>query len=114
MSHSNSVRAASARGAILIHVAVGLLFLLAFSAFAVDYGVVWVARGQAQNAADTAAMAAAVAWAYDVPEDLTPPYKDTQAAGRESAAIVATHNPVWFEPAAMDPETDVQFFVGDC
>src|ERR1700737_3416674 len=47
------------RGAILIHVALALLALLAFSAVIVDYGVMWVSRRQAQNAADAAAMAGA-------------------------------------------------------
>ena len=49
----------SERGAILIHVAVGLIALIAFSALVVDYGVLWVSRHQAQNAADAAAHAAA-------------------------------------------------------
>ena len=40
------------RGAIIIHVAFALLALLGFSAFVIDMGVMWVSRGQAQNAAD--------------------------------------------------------------
>jgi Flp pilus assembly protein TadG len=56
-SHRN--RCASERGAIIIYVAVALLSLLAFSAFIVDYGVMWVSRRQAQNAADAAALAGA-------------------------------------------------------
>jgi hypothetical protein len=47
------------RGAILIHVTLALLALLAFSSVIVDYGVMWVSRRQAQNAADAAAMAGA-------------------------------------------------------
>src|SRR5580704_9355395 len=47
------------RGAITIFVAMALLTLLVFSAFIVDYGVMWVSRRQAQNAADAAAMAGA-------------------------------------------------------
>jgi hypothetical protein len=50
----------SERGAILIQVAVALLGLTVFSAFVLDYGVLWSARGQAQNAADAGAMGAAV------------------------------------------------------
>jgi Putative Flp pilus-assembly TadE/G-like len=47
------------RGAITIFVAMALLALLAFGAFVVDYGTMWVSRRQAQNAADAAAMAGA-------------------------------------------------------
>ena len=38
---------------------------IAFDAFVVDYGVMWVGRGQAQNAADAGALAGAVAMAFD-------------------------------------------------
>jgi hypothetical protein len=37
-----------------------MLALLVFSAFVVDYGVMWVARSQAQNAADAGALAGAI------------------------------------------------------
>ncbi|MGH9197813.1 MAG: pilus assembly protein TadG-related protein, partial [Acidimicrobiia bacterium] len=43
----------------------GLLAVTAFSAFVVDYGVLWVGRRQAQNAADAAARAGAVSLAFD-------------------------------------------------
>ena len=48
------------RGAILIHVAFALLALIAFCAFVIDMGMMWVSRGQAQNAADAGALAGAV------------------------------------------------------
>jgi hypothetical protein len=47
------------RGAMLIHVALSLIAVLAFGALAIDYGVMWSARRQAQNAADAAALAGA-------------------------------------------------------
>ena len=53
------------RGAVLILVTVMILGLLAFSAFSIDHGVMMVSRGQAQNAADAGAMAAALYLAYD-------------------------------------------------
>jgi len=53
------------RGAIIIHVAFALLALIAFSAFVIDMGVMWVSRGQAQNAADAGALAGAVALMRD-------------------------------------------------
>ena len=42
----------SERGAVLVQVAIALLGLIAISAFVIDYGVLWVSRRQAQNAAD--------------------------------------------------------------
>jgi uncharacterized membrane protein len=39
--------------------------LTALTAFVVDYGVLWVARRQAQNAADAGALAGATALAFD-------------------------------------------------
>jgi len=52
-------------GAVLIHVAFALIGLFAFSAFAVDYGLLWTSRRMAQNAADAGALAGAVAMAFD-------------------------------------------------
>ena len=52
------------RGAVLVHVAVAFTGLLAFSALSIDLGVLWAARRQAQNAADSAALAGAVSLAY--------------------------------------------------
>ena len=61
----------SERGAVLLHVAVAMLGLLAFSALVVDYGIFWAARRQAQNSADAGALAGAMGLAYDNPTDLT-------------------------------------------
>ncbi len=75
------------RGAILVHVAVALLGLIGFSTFVVDYGVLWTARRQAQNAADSAAMAAAVSLGF---VDAT-----NQALARSAALNAAAVNPIW-------------------
>jgi hypothetical protein len=56
-----SQRLRSERGAIIIHVAIALLALLAFTSFVVDYGVMWVSRRQAQTAADSGALSGALA-----------------------------------------------------
>jgi len=53
-------RAREERGAILIQVAVAMVGLLAFAALVTDYGILWASRRQAQNAADAAALAAAI------------------------------------------------------
>ena len=39
----------------LVHVAIALVALLAFSGLVVDYGILWLARRQAQNSADAGA-----------------------------------------------------------
>ena len=52
MSRPDKPTRSSERGAILVHVAIAMLALIAVNTFVVDYGVMWVARRQAQNAAD--------------------------------------------------------------
>lgn len=64
-SRSTPGRLGSARGAVLVHVAVAIIGLLAFCALSIDYGVMWLSRRQAQNAADAAALAGAASLAYD-------------------------------------------------
>jgi hypothetical protein len=74
------------RGAITIHVAIALIGLLGFTTVVIDYGVMWVARRQAQNAADAGALAGAITL------ELNP-------AGRDEARATAEHfasqNPIW-------------------
>lgn len=78
------------RGAVIIHVAFALIALLAFSAFVIDQGLMYVSRRQAQNAADAGALAGALALAYD--------------DGGSSTAIVrsaqhwAGNNIIWGQP----------------
>ena len=75
------------RGAVLIQVAVAMLALLALSSFVFDYGVMWVSRGQAQNAADAGALSGAISLAYDSGTD--------QDGARAKAIAVARRNRVW-------------------
>lgn len=82
-------RRASERGAILIQTVIAMIGLTAFSAFVVDYGVLWSARRQAQNSADAAAIAAASYLGYTDPSDVN---------GARTAAIdAAAQNRVWGE-----------------
>jgi len=81
---NNRVR--SDRGAILVYVAVAIAVLMAFSAFVVDYGVFWVARAQAQSAADAGALAGAVARAYDEPAAASPSVITVQGAQAAATA----------------------------
>ncbi len=50
----------SQRGSITIHVAIALVALLMFAGMVIDQGVFYVARAQAQNAADAGALAGAL------------------------------------------------------
>ena len=49
----------------LFRLALLAFVLMAFNVFVMDYGVMWMARGQAQNAADAGALAGAIARGYD-------------------------------------------------
>lgn len=82
---------AGERGAILVQTAAMLIGLTALSAFIVDYGILWTSRRQVQNAADAAALAAAVSLGFDAPNDL--------ARARANAAVAVSENLVWGAPA---------------
>jgi Flp pilus assembly protein TadG len=85
------------RGAALIHVGLAIFVLVAMSAFVLDFGVMWLSRRQAQNAADAGALAGAIARAWDEPVD-TP-----AANGRafQSAFAAATANRVFSEAGGV-------------
>ena len=87
------------RGATLVHVAISLMGLLMFSGFVVDYGVFWVARRQAQNAADAGALSGAAARIYNDPSA-----SPSTTSGQVYSSIVNTValNPIWGQapPAA--------------
>ena len=91
------------RGAVLVHVAVVLLILLGVSALTIDLGVMWLSRGQAQNAADAGAYAGAISLAFDDGNDKSP-------AGPAVTKAVATanQNSVFGQPAGVTP-ADVTF-----
>lgn len=78
------------RGAVLVNMAIALIGLISFSALVVDYGVLWSARRQAQNAADAGAMSAAVSLAY---VDF-----DNRNLARTAAINTAKANFIWGAP----------------
>ena len=102
-------RSGSERGAILIHVAIAIVVLIGFLTFVVDYGVMWVGRGQAQNAADAGALAGAVAMAFDANG-----WTNRTATGpaRTSAHQMALTNWVIGQAPNVNMATDV-YFTGD-
>jgi hypothetical protein len=87
-------------GAVLVHTAVAMLGLMAFTAFVIDYGALWVSRRQAQNAADAAALAGAVSLAYYDPDDIP--------RAQNAAAAAGAANLVFGQAPSIVPETDVQ------
>ena len=90
----------NSQGAVLVQVAVALLALLALSSFVFDYGVMWVSRGQAQNAADAGALAGAISLAFDDPGD--------QDDARARAIAMAQRNFVWGQAPDVT-DADVTF-----
>src|SRR5438046_9635517 len=103
------------RGAILVQVAFSILALTGFTAFVVDYGVLWVARGQAQNAADAGALAGAIALAFDdvdYPPTTTKPYNSAKLTGQcasRPAGCPTTApfaNPVWPSQTGASTKVD--------
>jgi len=79
------------RGAVLVQVGIAVLVLMAFNVFVLDFGMMWIARIQAQNAADAGALAGAVARAYD---DRADPPHPADLAG-EITRRVARANLIW-------------------
>jgi Flp pilus assembly protein TadG len=92
------------RGAILVHVAFAIIALMAFSTFVIDYGVFWLSRRQAQNAADAGALAGAIALAYD---DYTDRY--TTGPAQQSAQMVALANQVFGAAPSVQLGSDITF-----
>jgi len=97
------------RGSILIQVAVASVVLIAFSMYVVDYGMMLVGRRQAQNAADGAALAGAIAMAFDA-DDRSPNGPAKMAAYNVSQV----HGVIGEAPNVIDPSggdaTDIMFY----
>jgi hypothetical protein len=89
-------------GAVMVHVAIGLIAFMAISALAIDFGVKWVSRVQAQNAADAGALAGATALAFDSDS------REPDGPAVKSARAFAFANPVWGQPPDVEV-TDVTF-----
>ena len=101
MSNPCSARLRHERGAVLVHVTVAIVGLVAFSALVIDYGVMWSSRRQAQNAADSAALAGAISLAFDDPDDFD--------RARQSAVTTGAANPIFGLSPNIDPDADISF-----
>src|SRR5215470_1379544 len=89
--HRRFERFRSNRGISLIHVALLLFVMMGLSMFVTDFGVLWLARGQAQNAADAGALAGAIARAFD---DTGDPPAVGGIVYQSAQAVVAAHGVV--------------------
>jgi hypothetical protein len=92
------------RGAILIHVALGVMALAAFLTFVADYGLMWTARRQAQNSADSGALAGAIGLGFDDPTDFT-----NSGAAKQNAFLSTQTNYVWGQPPYVDISSHITF-----
>lgn len=105
---SRRTRVSSEHGAILIHVLIALVALMAFTTFVWDHGLLWVARRQAQNAADAGALAGAVALGFDNFADRT-----NTGHAKQSAHRFALANDVVEQDPDVQLDTDILFYPDD-
>jgi hypothetical protein len=84
-------------GAVFVQVGLVLVILLGMTTFVIDYGIMWMSRRQAQNAADGGALAGAVARAYD--DVASPP---ATSVPLNAATMVAQANQVWLEAPTVN------------
>ncbi len=92
------------RGAVLIHVALGVLAMSAFLTIVADFGLMWTARRQAQNSADSGALAGAVGLGFDDPSD----FSNTGAA-KQNAYLATQTNFVWGVSPYVDITSHITF-----
>jgi len=86
-------RGDSQAGVVLVQVAFAMTAIAGCCALVIDYGVLWVARSQAQAAADAGALAGAATLAYDYNSLF-----DDGAGAIAASAAVAQQNTVWDGP----------------
>ena len=82
-----------------------ILVLTAFAMFVIDYGLLWVSRNQAQNAADAGALAGATALALDDFDDRT-----ATGPAKLAARSFALANNVWDAAPDVQMAADVRFY----
>jgi Flp pilus assembly protein TadG len=99
--HRRFARFRSESGVSLIHVALLLFVMMGLSMFVTDFGVLWLARGQAQNAADAGALAAAISLAFDPPD-----YSTTGRAYNAGTTAATTNNVFGTAPTTVEVFVD--------
>jgi Flp pilus assembly protein TadG len=96
-------------GAVIVHVVTALIALIAFSAITIDYGVMWMSRRQAQNAADAAALAGAISLAFDNPTDWDRARASAETAGEANLIFGAAPDIVRGAGFTTDVTQDISF-----
>ena len=87
MTHRDSFDRSAAPCSFMV--AVALLALLAFGAFVIDYGVMWVEPRPGQTSADAGALAGAIALAFDSPTDFAGAKTKAQAVAQRERRLGA-------------------------
>ena len=100
-AHRSTLR--NERGAVLVLMAFALVVFLGIAALAVDLGLLFVARSEAQRAADAAAHAGAGFYQFNRDE----------AATRAFVADFAANNTVRGIPVRLDPDADIDIDAAD-
>src|SRR3954468_20187233 len=109
MRSSGFRRAGGAEGAVLVHVAVAIIGLLAFCALVVDYGTMWVSRRQAQNAAEAAALAGAISLAFDSGTDFDRARMMAKKVGESNKVFGGTLSITQGTGSGGNPTDDISF-----
>ena len=104
--HKTFRRLANEAGMSLVFVSVGFMAFFAATTLAIDVGMFMTARGQAQGAADAAALAGATAFVYESFDDRT-----AGGPAVQSAINTAKRNKVLGGDVSIAPE-DVTFPIG--
>lgn len=98
------------KGSILLMVGVAMVVMLAVSAIAIDLVNLYLARTQAQRAADAAALAGAQAFiSTGCTTGGCNPGGIQETAATQQAVAVAAQNNIAGQPAVVDPASDVVF-----
>ena len=92
------------RGAVLALVALLLVVFLGLAALAIDLGMLYVARGEAQRAADAAAHGAAVHFKQNFGDE---------DGSRDAAVEVGARNLIRGQPAVINREDDIDFLMDE-
>ncbi|HKY59444.1 MAG TPA: pilus assembly protein TadG-related protein, partial [Gemmatimonadota bacterium] len=83
-------------GSTIVFVSLAMAALLSIVALAVDVGMLYTARGEAQRAADAAALAGAAAGFIDA--------TGNEQAARDEAVRIGAANTVQGDPVEIDPD----------
>jgi Putative Flp pilus-assembly TadE/G-like len=115
MTNACYARLRNERGAVLVHVTVAIIGILAFSALVVDYGVMWASRRQAQNAADAAALAGAISMTFAAPGDFDRARAVSKGIGESNTVFGQAPNITEGTGDGCDPTQDISFpYEGAC